>query len=73
MDKLEYALEKKTHKILWDFQIKTARNQNFIWINKVKQTWHQMDFFVPADYRIKIKEREKLKKYLDFTKVLKKL
>ena len=31
-----------------------------------------MDFAVPADYRIKLKECEKKDKYLDFAKELKK-
>ena len=32
-----------------------------------------MDFAIPANHRVKIKETEKTDKYLDLTKVLKKL
>ena len=33
-------------------------------INK-KRTWQLVDFAVPADYRVKVKKSEKLKKYLN--------
>ena len=32
-----------------------------------------MDFSVPAEYRVKLKESDKKDKYLDFTRELKKL
>ena len=32
-----------------------------------------VDFAVPADYRVKLKENEKMDKYLDLTRELKKL
>ena len=42
-------------------------------INKKKRTCHIVDFAVPADHRVKLKEIEKKDKYLDLTRELKKL
>ena len=58
------VLEKATHKLLWDFKIQTdhlipARRPNLIIINKKKTTCKIVDFAVPADHRIKLKECEK--------------
>ena len=40
---------------------------------KKKRTWKIVDFAVPADHRIKLREYEKKDKYLDFARELKKL
>ena len=42
-------------------------------INKKKRTFKIVDFAVPADHRIKLKECEKKDEYLDLSKELKKL
>ena len=69
------------HKILWDFQMQTdhlipSRRPDFVLINKKKKRRRertcQVDFTVPADHRVKIKERKKRVKYLSLTKELKK-
>ena len=70
--------ENDTHKLLWDFDIKTdhlisARRPDLIIINKRKKTCKIVDFAVPADHRIKHKECEKRDKYLDLARELKKL
>ena len=70
--------ENNTHKILWDFDIRTdhlisARRPDLIMINKKKRTCKIVDFAVPADHRIKLKECEKKDKYLDLARELKKL
>ena len=72
------VLENNTHKLLWDFDIHTdhlisARIPELTIINKKKRTWKIVDFAVPADHRIKLKECEKKDKYLDLTRELKKL
>ena len=69
--------ENDTHKLLWDFDRQTdhlisARRQDLIIINK-KKICKIVDFAVPADHRIKLKECEKSDKYLDFSRELKKL
>ena len=66
-----------THKLLWDFDIHTdhlilAKRPEFIVINKKKRTCKTVDFAIPADHRIKLKEVEKKDKYLDLARELKK-
>ena len=73
------VLENDTHKLLWDFDIHTdqlisARRPDLIIISKKKKrTCKIVDFAVPADHRIKLKECEKKDKYLDLARELKKL
>ena len=72
------VLENNTHKLLWDFNIHTnrrisVRRPDLIIINKKKRTCKIVDFAVPADHRIKLKECEKKDKYLDLARELKKL
>ena len=64
------VLENDTHKLLWDFDIHTdhlisAKRQHLIIINKI------VDFAVPAEHWIKLKEFEKKDKYLDLARELK--
>ena len=66
-------LENTTHKLQWDFNIQTdhlipARRPDLIIINKKKRTCKIVDFAVPADHRIKLKECEKREKYLDLAR-----
>ena len=70
-------LENDTQKPLWDFDIQTdhlisARIPDLIIINKKKKICKIVDFAVPADHRIKLKESEKRDKYLDLVRELKK-
>ena len=71
-------LENDTHKHLWDFDIKTnhlisARRPDLIIIIKKERTSKIVDFAIPADHRIKLKECEKQDKYLNLARELKKL
>ena len=62
---------------IWDFDIQTdhlisARRPDLIIINKKKKKKEKkickiVDFAVPADHRIRLKEFEKRDKYLDLT------
>ena len=70
------------HKLLWDFEIQTdhllsARRPDLIIINnnknKKKKTCKIVDFAVPADHRIKLRECEKRDNYVDLARELKKL
>ena len=70
--------EKDTHKLLWDFNIQTdhlilARRPDLIILNKKKIICKIVDFAVPADRRINLKECEKKDKYLDLARELRKL
>ena len=72
------VLENATHKLLWDFSIQMdhqipARRLDFKIINKKERTCKIVDFAVPVDHRIKLKEWEKRDKYLDLARELKKL
>ena len=72
------VLQNDTHKLLWDFNIQTnhlipARRPDLIIINKKKKICKIVDFAVPADHRIKLKECEKRDKYLELARELKKL
>ena len=75
------VLENDTHKLLWDFNIQTdhlipARRPDLIIINKKKKKKRKfvnfVDFAVPVDHRINLKESEKKDKYLDLARELKK-
>ena len=79
MHKPAPVLENDTHKLIWDIDIQTdhlisARRLDIIIINKKKKRICKIiDFAVPADHRIKLKECEKKDKYLDLARELKKL
>ena len=78
MHKPESFLENETHKIIWDFEVQTdhlipARRPDLVLIDKKRKTCHLVDFAVPADHRVKMKEREKIDKYLDLARELRKL
>ena len=66
MHKPAPVLENNTHKLLWDFNIHTdhlisARRPDLIIINNdnKKRICKIVNFAVPADHRIKLKECEK--------------
>ena len=74
------VLENDSHKLLWDFSIQmdpliAATRPDLIIINKKKKKriCKIVDFVVPANHRINLKECEKKDKYLDLARELKKL
>ena len=73
------VLENDTQKLLGDFNIQTdqlipARRPDHIIISKKKKRICKIvDFAVPVDHRINLKESEKKDKYLDLARELKKL
>ena len=69
--------ENDTHKLLRDFDIQTDhlisdRRPDLIIINKKERTCRIVDFAVPVDHRVKLKESEKKDRYHDLAKELKK-
>ena len=67
------VLEDDSHKLLWDFNIQTdhlipPRSPGLIIINKRKRICKTVDFAVPPEHRINLKECEKMDKYLDFAR-----
>ena len=72
------VLENDTHKLLWDFNMQTdsqipARRPDLIIINRKKRICKFVDFAIPADHRINLKECEKKDKYIDLGRELKRL
>ena len=75
------VLENDTHKLLWDFNLQTdhripPRRPDLRIINqkkKKKRICKIVDFAIPVDHRINLKECEKKDKYLDLARELKKL
>ena len=70
-------LENDSHKLQWDFNIQTdhlipSRRPDLIIINKKMRICKIVDFAVPADHRINLKESEKKDKYLDPAREIKK-
>ena len=71
------VLENDTHKFLCNFDIQTdhlisTRRLDLIIINnKKKRICKIVDFSVPVDHRIKLKECKKKNKYLDLVRELK--
>ena len=66
---LASVLENDTHELQWDFDIETdplilARRADCMIINRKKRICKIVNFAVPADHRIKLKECEKKDKYL---------
>ena len=73
-----HVLEIDTHKLLWDFNIQTdhlidRRPDLILNKKKKKRICKIIDFAVPVEHRINLKEFEKKSKYLDFPRELKKL
>ena len=62
MHKPESVQENGTHKILWDFEVQTEKKE---------RTCRIVDFTIPADHRVKLKESEKRDKFLDLARKLK--
>ena len=69
------VLENDTHKLLWDFDKQTDHlisTRPYNNQQQKKKIYKIVDFAVPADHRIKLKECEKRDKYLDLARELKK-
>ena len=69
---------RKWYKLLWDFDIQTdhlisALRPDLMIMNKKKRIFKIVEFAVPADHRIKLKECEMRDKYLDLARELKNL
>ena len=70
--------ENEEYKILWDFSIQTdhvieARRPDMIIVEKKSNKCQIIDFAVPYDTRVDEKEKEKIQKYQDLARELKKL
>ena len=66
----ESILKNETYKLLWDVEIQTdhlisTRRPDLIIINKKERTCRIVNFAVPAEHRLKLRESEKRGMYLD--------
>ena len=71
-------MENAEIKLLWDINIQSgnlidARRHDLIVIDKKEQKGIIIDIAVPADVRVKEKEKEKVEKYQDLKKDIKRL
>ena len=77
----EAVIENDSCKILWGFTLFyctdrhfiTARRPDMIFIDKEHDKCQIIDFAIPYDTRVDDKEVEKIKKYLDLARKLKKV
>ena len=58
------SLKMKKIQLLWDFEVQTdhhieARRPDLIIVDKEKKTCQIVDFAIPGDHRVEMKEREK--------------
>ena len=65
------VLESDTHKLLWDIHtdhLNSVRRPDIIMTNKKKGICKIVDFALPADHRINLKDWEKKDKYIDLAR-----
>ena len=72
------VMENTNYKILWDFSIQTdhilqARRPDLVFIDKKNKLCKIIDVAIPGDSRIESKEREKVEKYQDLAREMRKL
>ena len=75
---LEKVEETDHVKILWDFNIQTDhviehRRPDAVILDKHEKMCHLIDIAVPGDSRVEVKENEKVQKYQDLARELRKL
>ena len=74
MSNSKYAQENEIHKILKYFEIQTDHPIPVRRLDiALQRTCHLVDFNVPANQRVKIKDSEKIDRYLDLAREMKKL
>ena len=78
MHKSEALIENKRYKIPKDFEIQKnypiqVKRQDLVLINMKKRTCDIVDFAEPTDHRLTWKENQKLNKFLDLVRELKKV
>ena len=72
------VIENDSCKILWDFTVQTdhfiaARRPEIIFIDRKHHEFQVIDFAIPYDTRVDGKEVEKIERYLDLARELKKV
>ena len=73
--KPESVLENYKSQVIWDFEVQTdhetqARRPDLIIVDKERNTCQILDFAIPGDHRVEMKEKEKREKYQDLAREL---
>ena len=73
--KPESVLENEKSQLLWDFEVETdhhieARRPDLIIVDKERNTCQIVDFAIPGDHRVEMKEKEKREKCQDLAREL---
>ena len=61
----------RMRKFLWKYHLVLAKWADTVFIKKNMISFHVVSFAVPADHREKMKESDKVEKYLDLARLLK--
>ena len=74
----ESVLENENYKLLWDFSIQTdhhieARRPDLVLVDKSKKSCHIIDVAIPEDSGVKEKEAEKVEKYQNLARELRRM
>ena len=74
----ESVLENENYKLLWDFSIRTdhhieARRPDLVLVDKSKNSCHIIDVAIPEDSGVKEKEAEKVGKYQNLARELRRM
>ena len=74
----ESVLENENYKLLWGFSIRTnhhieARRPDLVLVDKSKKSCHMIDVAIPEDSEVKEKEAEKVEKYQNLARELRRI
>ena len=72
------VLENEDYKMLWDFSVRTdheieARRPDLLIIDKIEKNCQIIDVVIPEDGRVRAKEDEKVEKYQDLAREVRKM
>ena len=72
------VLENEDYKMLWDFSVRTyheieARRPDLLIIDKSEKNCQIIDVAIPEDGRVRAKEDEKVEKYQDLSREVRKM
>ena len=73
-----YSVENENYKLLWDFSIRTdhhieARRLDLVLVDKSKKSCNIIDVAIPEDSGVKEKEAEKVEKYQNLARELRRM
>ena len=74
----EGVVENEEVKILWDVMIQCdreikARKPDIVVVNKNERSWARIDIAIPGDIRVSEKEKEKIERYRELKRDIKRM